>query len=197
LGLLGASVLCLALFSGYALAQADPPAPESEDASGTTPQSTDRSEPPSEPKAEPAEKAEATPEAEPPESTGPTPQAEAPEATDVGPYTGAVERPVSERRAPKVMVKRSPPGQKKAGAKGKDQVKATGKTKGDDKSGTHKHSPRRGRGPTFEMDPDAKWVCAQTVAALDPVWRGDKQLTFRFDIRNEGTADLKIKAKGG
>ena len=50
---------------------------------------------------------------------------------------------------------------------------------------------------TFTMDPNAKWACDQQTAALEPVWRSDKSLTFTFNIRNEGTADLKIKAKGG
>lgn len=56
----------------------------------------------------------------------------------------------------------------------------------------------RGRGPVrFEMNPDAKWVCDQPVVTREPVWRGDKDLTFTFHIRNAGTADLHIKARGG
>ena len=49
----------------------------------------------------------------------------------------------------------------------------------------------------FEMNPDAKWACEQKTATLEPVWRGEKTLTFSFMIRNEGTADLRIRAKGG
>lgn len=49
----------------------------------------------------------------------------------------------------------------------------------------------------FTMNPNAKWACDKETVALDPVWRGNQQLTFGFDIRNEGTADLQIKAKGG
>ncbi len=49
----------------------------------------------------------------------------------------------------------------------------------------------------FQMNPDAKWACDQQTAALEPVWRGEKTLTFPFLIRNEGTADLQIRAKGG
>lgn len=56
---------------------------------------------------------------------------------------------------------------------------------------------RRRAGSTFQADPNAKWACDQQTVALEPVWRGDKQLTFTFNIRNEGTADLKIKARGG
>lgn len=49
----------------------------------------------------------------------------------------------------------------------------------------------------FEFNPDAKWVCEQQTATLEPVWRGESTLTFPFLIRNDGTADLRIRAKGG
>lgn len=49
----------------------------------------------------------------------------------------------------------------------------------------------------FEPDPNAKWVCAENTVTLEPVWRGAKSLTFDFDIKNGGTADLRIRAKGG
>ena len=49
----------------------------------------------------------------------------------------------------------------------------------------------------FQMNPDAKWACDQQTATVEPVWRGEKTLTFPFLIRNEGTADLRIRAKGG
>ncbi len=55
---------------------------------------------------------------------------------------------------------------------------------------------RKGR-IKFEMNPDAKWACDQQTATLEPVWRGAKTLTFPFLIRNDGTADLRIRAKGG
>jgi len=51
--------------------------------------------------------------------------------------------------------------------------------------------------PKFQMNPDAKWACDQQTALLEPVWRGQKSLTFPFLIRNDGTADLRIRAKGG
>jgi hypothetical protein len=47
------------------------------------------------------------------------------------------------------------------------------------------------------MDPNAKWACDKTVVELEPVWRGKDRLTFPFDIRNEGTADLRFRARGG
>ena len=49
----------------------------------------------------------------------------------------------------------------------------------------------------FVMDPNAKWACDKQTVALEPTWRSNKPITFTFDIRNEGTADLKIKARGG
>ena len=47
------------------------------------------------------------------------------------------------------------------------------------------------------QNPDAKWACDKTTVELEPAWRGDNKLTFDFEIRNEGTGDLKIRAKGG
>ena len=55
---------------------------------------------------------------------------------------------------------------------------------------------RRGKAK-FQMNPDAKWACVQQTATLEPVWRGEKTLSFPFLIRNDGTADLRIRAKGG
>lgn len=57
-------------------------------------------------------------------------------------------------------------------------------------------SPRRGAS-SFKMDPNAKFVCENRTVTLDPAWRNGKDLTFPFSIRNDGTADLKIQAKGG
>lgn len=53
------------------------------------------------------------------------------------------------------------------------------------------------RSASFEMDPNAKWVCDKTEVTLPPIWRRDEGVTFDFKIRNAGTADLKIRAKGG
>lgn len=59
-------------------------------------------------------------------------------------------------------------------------------------------TPRASRRSTsFEPDPNAKWACEETTVELPPVWAGKPKLTFDFNIRNEGTADLKIRAKGG
>jgi len=59
--------------------------------------------------------------------------------------------------------------------------------------------PTKARRKNVKLDPNpnAKWVCDKTEVSVDPVWRGDGRLTFGFDIRNEGTEDLKIKASGG
>jgi hypothetical protein len=46
-------------------------------------------------------------------------------------------------------------------------------------------------------NPRPKWACDQQTVTVEPVWRGQKSLTFAFKIRNEGTADLQIKAIGG
>jgi len=50
----------------------------------------------------------------------------------------------------------------------------------------------------YPPDPNVKWACDKTEVVLDPVWRqANATLSFDFTIRNEGTADLKINAKGG
>ena len=41
-----------------------------------------------------------------------------------------------------------------------------------------------------------QWVCDKPTVTIDPIWRGE-QIACSFSIRNEGTGDLKIKAKGG
>lgn len=53
------------------------------------------------------------------------------------------------------------------------------------------------RKPKLTPDPDAKWSCDTTAVTLDPIWRGKKDLTFNFHIRNTGRADLKYIARGG
>ena len=59
------------------------------------------------------------------------------------------------------------------------------------------HTPPAGPPSEFPMNPDAKWACDQQTVVLNPVWRGQERLSFTFLIRNEGTADLQIRAKGG
>lgn len=73
-----------------------------------------------------------------------------------------------------------------------------GKTKPDKpaRKGTA-HPSKRRSAQTLKPDPNAKWACEAPAQTQKPVWRGDKKLTFTFHIRNEGTADLQIKAKGG
>jgi len=72
---------------------------------------------------------------------------------------------------------------------------ATNKPKRAD-AGRPSVSPSRGASGA-QMDPNAKFVCENSEVTLDPVWRNGKDLTFPFKIRNDGTADLKIQAKGG
>lgn len=65
------------------------------------------------------------------------------------------------------------------------------------KKGATPNARKRSAKSRFTMNPGAKWACDKQTVSLDPVWRGNQQLTFGFDIRNEGTADLQIKARGG
>lgn len=47
-----------------------------------------------------------------------------------------------------------------------------------------------------KSDAGAKWVCPETTVTIPPIWRGE-QIECPFMIRNEGTAKLEIKARGG
>ena len=40
------------------------------------------------------------------------------------------------------------------------------------------------------------WACSEQTIQTEPVWAG-QDVSCTFTIRNEGTANLKIKAKGG
>lgn len=84
----------------------------------------------------------------------------------------------------------------KAQADPKDRPEAQLKRKAKSKAGQQAFKKGTKR-IQFEMDPNAKWACDQQTVTLEPVWREDKKLKFAFHIRNEGTADLKIKARGG
>ena len=79
----------------------------------------------------------------------------------------------------------------------KQKVKPDPKAKAKADAARRAAKKKRKRKPTFELNPDAKWACDQQAATLEPVWRGQKTLTFPFLIRNDGTADLRIRAKGG
>ncbi|MHC4064297.1 MAG: hypothetical protein ACYSUI_07330 [Planctomycetota bacterium] len=50
--------------------------------------------------------------------------------------------------------------------------------------------PQRDAPPTA-TGPQPRWVCTNQTVTLDPVWRG-QPLDYNFQIRNEGTADLRI-----
>lgn len=61
--------------------------------------------------------------------------------------------------------------------------------------------PRRANSPTIVPQPKAggaqpKWACEETKIQLEPVWKGGS-LQCIFKIRNEGEADLTIRARGG
>lgn len=57
--------------------------------------------------------------------------------------------------------------------------------------------PAGAKGSSFELNPNAKWACDQTTVVHEPAWRGEGSLDFTFLIRNEGTENLQINAKGG
>ena len=44
--------------------------------------------------------------------------------------------------------------------------------------------------------PQPLWVCGEPVCTIDSIWSGER-IECVFMIRNEGQADLNIKAKGG
>ena len=58
-------------------------------------------------------------------------------------------------------------------------------------------TPRRKGRTKYTLDPDVKFACAETTVTLPPLWRNNGEVTFGFDIRNEGTANLKFTAAGG
>lgn len=45
-------------------------------------------------------------------------------------------------------------------------------------------------------NPDAKWSCDKKTVDVGDVW-ADNSMEFVFTIKNEGTADLRFKARGG
>lgn len=47
-----------------------------------------------------------------------------------------------------------------------------------------------------DQDPRPQWYCFEPEVEIDPVWQGTP-LTYTFEICNLGTANLKIRAKGG
>jgi len=52
------------------------------------------------------------------------------------------------------------------------------------------------QGMSLEPVAGARYACEQPIVNLEPVWSGGS-MEFVFTIKNEGTADLNIKAKGG
>ncbi len=107
-------------------------------------------------------------------------------ASKAEPATSAKSKP-----APEAKVRSKPKDTANTKTRATPERKPQLKTRGPTKAG------KRRRQESFTMNPDAKWACDQQTVALPPAWRGNHQLTFGFDIRNEGTADLKIRARGG
>jgi len=87
----------------------------------------------------------------------------------------------------------------KAGQRGdaaktpKVQKKAIPKTGCGSEAGTQNPVPTS---ESTKGGPAPRWVCDEPDLTTDPVWNG-QQIECAFMIRNEGTADLKIKARGG
>ncbi len=104
------------------------------------------------------------------------------------------------KQDPKAADKPETPEKSKAGEKLQPNVKPKVKPARKGKAGTLRGAvanKKSKKNPKFKMNPDAKWACEQQMAMLEPVWRGEKTLTFPFLIRNDGTADLRIRARGG
>ena len=129
---------------------------------------------------------------------GPSPQT----APDTPPKKESADKPKTiapPKQDPKTKDKPKTLDTSKAGEKLQPTVKPKvkpnrkGKSAADRRPATKKRKTKR----KFEMNPDAKWACDQQTATVEPVWRGEKTLTFLFLIRNDGTADLRIRARGG
>ncbi len=130
-------------------------------------------------------------------------------ALDAPPKTEPADKPRSiapPKQDPKAADKPKLSGKAKPGEKLSPKVEPSlkGKGKGKKKDKAKADAARRAAAKKkrkakakFVMNPDAKWACDQQTSTLEPVWRGEKTLTFQFSIRNEGTADLLIRAKGG
>ena len=63
-------------------------------------------------------------------------------------------------------------------------------------SDCHSKAPDPKPDQSVEAAQQPSWACEKTTVENLSVWQG-QQAEFTFVIRNEGTADLQIKAKGG
>lgn len=78
-------------------------------------------------------------------------------------------------------------------ASDQERPPATPKSKAGGGCGHAEHQPRKG---PVVPDSGAQWSCAQPIVTAEPVWVGSR-VEFVFKIKNEGTSELRIKAKGG
>ena len=126
-----------------------------------------------------------------PATPGPKPKAESQAQSQAQPEPQSEAKPTVK---PKPKPKPKPKGKTITQDKPKPKPKAKAK---DDSKAKPKSGCGSGDGKSaMAENPEARWVCEQTTVTKDPIWQG-KPLTFAFEIRNEGTADLKIKARGG
>lgn len=111
---------------------------------------------------------------------------------EVGPQPDPNARPRTRtRRRPKTRTDRSPARLSEDGLKvlGGFNSRAVGRSTGSKR--------QRPVNTAFQANPNAKWVCDKQTMVRESIWRGRSTLTYEFFIRNEGTADLRIKASGG
>ncbi len=123
------------------------------------------------------------------------PQGSEPKPKDAPKATPKTEPGAKPETTPKAEPEAKPEVTPKAAPKPKRKArpKPAAKGKAKAKGGCGKDKRKDG---SLGQDPNASWVCEQQTVTLDPVWQG-KKLVFAFEIRNEGTADRKINARGG
>ncbi len=193
-------LLCVAVMAGYAVAVPTQKEPgqkaEPKGKSETEPKKGD----------EPTPKAEPKTKTQPKKSTRPSTKVGSKGKAEGGP-SDAPSLPVDNPRTvgPKSRGGASPKRASKAvtpvgvGVEGADNARTQTTSGKDRRAAQSKASRRVGGQVAFPPNPNAKWACDNASVTLDPVWKGARtdRLTFNFEIRNEGTEDLRIRAKGG
>ncbi|MCP4593608.1 MAG: hypothetical protein GY842_22965 [bacterium] len=128
----------------------------------------------------------------------PKPEETQAEKTDPPKSEPKAEPKEAEPKTPEVQPKPAP--KTKPASKGhqhKGAHDARGKTGSSTKASPGCGASKKRRGKlSMEPDPNAAWECEAPTVTLEPVWQG-KSMVFEFNIRNTGTADLHIRAKGG
>lgn len=90
--------------------------------------------------------------------------------------------------------KKNNPSLSQSEPKGKTAAKCkTGPTATANRQGSDKPDMTQGLSPKHA---GPRWACDETTIIRKPVWRGEP-VVCDFKVRNEGTEDLQIKARGG